>query len=129
MSQTTTRTTARRVVNPPRHDAVATFLIRLSDELGSMGGTADILGCWYDQGAARLCVTIVDEGAASRVAEVLGLAGPVVHAAEDAGGVRRSFRSWVGRYGLLAVEVQSGVAVAVPVAAGVALVLPARGDL
>lgn len=91
---------AARVVIPPRFDLVANLLCRLSDELAAMGGVAEVTTVRYVQDEALVVVAVVDAGAAQRVAEGLRLAGPVHHAVE--GGWEQS---WVGRHGLLTVEV------------------------
>ena len=85
-------------VIPPRADQFASFILRVSDELASMGGTAELTSVRYVQDAAHVTLGITDGGAAQRIAELM-------HLDETGRGDDPWQRKWTGRYGFFTVAV------------------------
>ena len=89
-------------VVPPRAHQLAAFMCRLADELTAMGGTAELVAFHYVQSQATVRVTIHDNGAALRVAELMGI--PEHFTSGSTAGFPRV---WRGQWGAFTVEVRT----------------------
>lgn len=90
------------MVVPPRADQFAAFLCRLADELAAMGGTAELVAVHYVQSQATVRVTIHDNGAALRVAELLR-----INEHFTSGSTAGFPRVWRGQWDAFTVEVRT----------------------
>ena len=97
------------LVVPPRGHEVTGLLVRITDELYTVGG--ELRAIRYDQDHAILTVEVADMGAAQRIAEGLRpwTATPTGWVREHTPGRVEHVTSWLARHGNLRVEVMAVV--------------------